>query len=109
MRTVFGLAALAVLFGIAGCSGGGGSAGNLAGGRASVPVFVTDSPETDNDHVWVTIYKVERGAFKPANAVTLSRGLLILPIFGLLWQGHGTAALGLYVLAALTDASLRPV
>jgi hypothetical protein len=24
-----------------------------------VPVFVTDSPETDNDHVWVTIFKVE--------------------------------------------------
>jgi phosphatidylglycerophosphate synthase len=46
---------------------------------------------------------VERGAFKPANVVTLSRGLLILPIFGLLWQGYRTAALGLYVLAALTD------
>jgi phosphatidylglycerophosphate synthase len=46
---------------------------------------------------------VERGAFKPANAVTLSRGVLILPIFGLLWVGQPTLALGLYVLAALTD------
>jgi phosphatidylglycerophosphate synthase len=46
---------------------------------------------------------VERGQFKPANAVTLSRGLLIAPIFGLLWAGQGTAALALYVLAALTD------
>ena len=48
---------------------------------------------------------VERGAFKPANAVTLSRGVLILPIFGLLWSGRPTAALGLYVLAALTDVA----
>ena len=46
---------------------------------------------------------VERGQFKPANAVTLSRGLLILPIFGLLSVGKPTLALGLYVLAALTD------
>ncbi|WP_372784736.1 CDP-alcohol phosphatidyltransferase family protein [Phenylobacterium sp.] len=46
---------------------------------------------------------VERGEFKPANAVTLSRGLLIVPIFGLLWWGQATAALGLYILAALTD------
>jgi phosphatidylglycerophosphate synthase len=46
---------------------------------------------------------VERGAFKPANAVTLSRGLLIAPIFGLLWAGQTTAALALYILAALTD------
>jgi CDP-diacylglycerol--glycerol-3-phosphate 3-phosphatidyltransferase len=46
---------------------------------------------------------VERGRFKPANAVTLSRGLLIAPIFGLLWAGQATAALVLYVLAALTD------
>jgi CDP-diacylglycerol--glycerol-3-phosphate 3-phosphatidyltransferase len=46
---------------------------------------------------------VERGRFKPANAVTLSRGLLIAPIFGLLWAGQATAALGLYVVAALTD------
>ena len=46
---------------------------------------------------------VERGQFKPANAVTLSRVLLIAPIFGLLWVGQATAALVLYVLAALTD------
>jgi phosphatidylglycerophosphate synthase len=46
---------------------------------------------------------VEQGAFKPANAVTLSRGLLIAPILGLLWMGQSTLALGLYVLAALTD------
>ena len=48
---------------------------------------------------------VERGAFKPANAVTLSRGLLIAPIFALLWWGQPSAALGLYVLAALTSTS----
>ncbi len=46
---------------------------------------------------------VERGAFKPANAVTLLRALLIAPIFGLLWAGQTRAALGLYVLAAATD------
>jgi phosphatidylglycerophosphate synthase len=46
---------------------------------------------------------VERGHFKSANAVTLSRGLLILPVFGLLWARQPTAALSLYVLAALTD------
>jgi phosphatidylglycerophosphate synthase len=46
---------------------------------------------------------VERGAFKPANAVTLSRGLLIAPIFGLLWWGMPRAALALYILAAATD------
>jgi phosphatidylglycerophosphate synthase len=46
---------------------------------------------------------VERGEFKPANAVTLSRALLIVPIFGLLWTGQTTPALALYVLAALTD------
>jgi phosphatidylglycerophosphate synthase len=46
---------------------------------------------------------VERGAFKPANAVTLLRGVLIAPIFGLLWAGQARAALGLYVLAAATD------
>jgi phosphatidylglycerophosphate synthase len=46
---------------------------------------------------------VERGRFKPANAVTLSRALLIAPIFGLLWTGEARAALALYVLAALTD------
>ncbi|HEX5262342.1 MAG TPA: CDP-alcohol phosphatidyltransferase family protein [Phenylobacterium sp.] len=46
---------------------------------------------------------VERGAFKPANAVTLARGLLIAPIFGLLWAGLPRAALGLYVVAAATD------
>lgn len=47
---------------------------------------------------------VERGAFKPANAVTLTRALLIAPIFGLLLFGQSNPALGLYVLAAATDA-----
>jgi phosphatidylglycerophosphate synthase len=46
---------------------------------------------------------VEDGRFKPANAVTLARGLLIAPIFGLLWAGRPKAALGLYVVAAATD------
>ena len=46
---------------------------------------------------------VERGVFKPANAVTLSRGLLIIPIFGLLEAGWPKTALAVYVLAAATD------
>jgi phosphatidylglycerophosphate synthase len=41
--------------------------------------------------------------FKPANAVTLSRGLLIIPIFGLLEAGWPKTALAVYVLAATTD------
>jgi phosphatidylglycerophosphate synthase len=45
----------------------------------------------------------EQGRFKPANAVTLSRGLLIAPIFGLLLAGRTTASLAVYVIAALTD------
>jgi len=45
----------------------------------------------------------ESGQFKPANAVTLSRGLAIAPIFGLLLAGQAVAALALYVLAACTD------
>jgi phosphatidylglycerophosphate synthase len=46
---------------------------------------------------------VERGAFKPANTVTLSRAVLIAPIFGLLWANQTQAALSLYILAAATD------
>jgi phosphatidylglycerophosphate synthase len=45
----------------------------------------------------------ERGEFKPANLVTLSRGVLIAPIFGLLLTGHGRLALAAYVVAAATD------
>jgi phosphatidylglycerophosphate synthase len=46
---------------------------------------------------------VERGAFKPANAVTLIRAVLIAPIFGLLLAHRPGLALGLYVVAAATD------
>src|SRR3569623_893821 len=46
---------------------------------------------------------VERGQFKPANADTLSRGLLIAPIFALLWAGMTAAALAVCILAAATD------
>ena len=45
----------------------------------------------------------EGGSFKPANLVTLLRGLLIAPIFALLLAAHHSAALALYVLAASTD------
>jgi phosphatidylglycerophosphate synthase len=45
----------------------------------------------------------EGGRFKPANAVTLSRGVAIAPILGLLLVGHPNAALGLYIAAACTD------
>ncbi|WP_339915429.1 CDP-alcohol phosphatidyltransferase family protein [uncultured Brevundimonas sp.] len=46
----------------------------------------------------------EGGGLKLANLVTLSRGVLIVPILGLLLTGHPVWALGLYVIAALTDA-----
>lgn len=45
----------------------------------------------------------EGGGVKLANLVTLSRGVLILPILGLLLAHQPRLALGLYVLAALTD------
>ena len=45
----------------------------------------------------------EDGRFKPANAVTLSRGLAIAPIFWLLLAGRPKTALGLYIAAACTD------
>jgi phosphatidylglycerophosphate synthase len=45
----------------------------------------------------------ESGRFKPANAVTLSRGVAIAPILGLLLAGRHNAALGLYIAAACTD------
>jgi phosphatidylglycerophosphate synthase len=46
----------------------------------------------------------EGGELKWANVVTLSRGLLVLPILGLLLAGRPAWALGLYIVAALTDA-----
>jgi len=45
----------------------------------------------------------EGGRFKAANAVTLSRGVAIAPILGLLLAGRHNAALGLYIAAACTD------
>jgi phosphatidylglycerophosphate synthase len=45
----------------------------------------------------------EGGAPKLANLVTLSRAILIAPIFALLISGHNLAALSLYVVAAATD------
>ncbi|CAN5207945.1 hypothetical protein BH10PSE1_BH10PSE1_23520 [soil metagenome] len=45
----------------------------------------------------------EGGALKLANLVTLSRGVLILPVLGLLLAGHRGPALGVYVVAACTD------
>jgi phosphatidylglycerophosphate synthase len=45
----------------------------------------------------------ENGRFKLANLVTLTRGLLIAPVFVLLATGRTTAALVLYVVAASTD------
>jgi phosphatidylglycerophosphate synthase len=45
----------------------------------------------------------EGGRFKPANAVTLSRGVAIAPILGLLLAGRHNTALGLYIAAACTD------
>lgn len=51
---------------------------------------------------WRRIF-VEDGELKVANLVTLSRGVLIAPILGLLATGQATAALALYVLAIFTD------
>ena len=45
----------------------------------------------------------EGGAVKLANIVTLLRGVMILPIAGLLLEGARSLALGLYLLAVLTD------
>lgn len=45
----------------------------------------------------------ENGKTKPANIVTLSRALLILPIAGLLLQHHNFAALAIYFCAIATD------
>jgi len=45
----------------------------------------------------------EGGRFKPANAVTLSRGSAIAPIFLLLLAGQPKVAMGLYIAAACTD------
>lgn len=45
----------------------------------------------------------EDGGVKLANLVTLSRGVLIAPIFLLLVFGHSLAALALYIVAAGTD------
>lgn len=45
----------------------------------------------------------EDGGLKLANIVTLSRAVLIAPIFALLIGGHGWAALAVYVVAACTD------
>lgn len=45
----------------------------------------------------------EDGAWKPANAVTLSRALLILPVLALLLAGARWGALAVYGIAAATD------
>jgi phosphatidylglycerophosphate synthase len=45
----------------------------------------------------------EGGRFKPANAVTLSRGVGTVPIFGFLLAGWHNTALVLYIVAACTD------
>ena len=45
----------------------------------------------------------EDGEFKLANAVTLSRAVLIAPVLGLLLAGQTLAALAVYAVAASTD------
>ncbi len=52
--------------------------------------------------LWRTMI-AEGGGLKLANLVTLSRAVLIAPIFGLLATGQGLAALGVYAIAASTD------
>jgi hypothetical protein len=58
MKRILELFALALALGVAGCGGGGGG-GSAVTRSATVPVFVTDDPETANAHVWATIYKIE--------------------------------------------------
>src|SRR5437762_31947 len=53
------LAALAVLVGCGGGSGGSATTGGNVPGNARVGIFVTDDLTADYDHVWVTIKKVE--------------------------------------------------
>lgn len=57
---------------------------------------------TSTDTIWRRVL-AEGGGIKLANLVTLSRGVLIAPIFLLLGFGHSLAALALYILAAGTD------
>lgn len=52
--------------------------------------------------LWRTVIS-EGGAPKLANLVTLSRAILIAPIFALLISGHSLAALSLYLVAAASD------
>ena len=52
--------------------------------------------------IWIRVF-AEDGRLKLANLVTLSRGVLILPILALLLMGQATAALALYLIAAATD------
>jgi len=59
MKRLLGLFVLALALGAAGCGGGGGGGSSAVTRSATVPVFVTDDPETANAHVWTTIYKVE--------------------------------------------------
>lgn len=78
---------LPVLFAI-GCGGGGGGSvdlstgGGTGGGTtgaapASVPVFATDAPSPDFDHVWVTIYSVDAvsSSGSSVNLFTSSTGM----------------------------------
>src|ERR1041385_556350 len=50
---------LLLLVAVVGCGGGGGSSSSPAVRSASLVVFATDSPDTENDHVWATLFKVE--------------------------------------------------
>ena len=51
---------LLLVFAVVGCGGGGGSSSApAANGSGTLGVFATDSPETENDHVWATVFKVE--------------------------------------------------
>lgn len=52
---------------------------------------------------WWSRVSGEGEGLKLANLVTLSRGVLILPVFQLLMTGHHLAALAVYVVAASTD------
>jgi hypothetical protein len=62
MRIRHSLLASAAALVAVGCGGGGGGVSPAPGGGAgsgNVPVFATDAPNVDFDHVWVKIYSVD--------------------------------------------------
>ena len=78
------------LLAVAGCGGGGGGSvslggtgggtgGGVGGQAANVPVFATDAPSPNFDHVWITIYSIDLdpASGSPVNVFTSTSGLVV--------------------------------